>query len=142
MDNGEQGIWVWVGKKASPKERVEAMRNAHGFVKKKGYPSHTAVTRVIDGGEPVDFKQLFTSWRNRDQTTPAAMLNQNNRQNSSRPIMQILFKYFIFKNSFVEFLTNFFLNCRQQDCSINFHRLRCDYLARATTNGCRDPAGG
>jgi hypothetical protein len=88
VDNGEQGIWVWVGKKASPKERVEAMRNAHGFVKKKGYPSHTAVTRVIDGGEPVDFKQLFTSWRNKDQTTPAAMLNQNNRQNSSRRIAQ------------------------------------------------------
>jgi hypothetical protein len=87
VDNGEQGIWVWVGKKASPKERVEAMRNAHGFVKKKGLPSHTAVTRVIDGGEPVDFKQLFTSWRNKDQTTPAAMLNQN-RQNSSRQTVQ------------------------------------------------------
>ncbi|XP_065344773.1 villin-1-like [Cloeon dipterum] len=83
VDNGANGIWVWVGKRASPKERVEAMRNAHGFVKKKGYPSHTAVTRVIDGGEPVDFKQLFVSWRNKDQTSPA-MLNQ--RPNSANRI--------------------------------------------------------
>lgn len=28
MDNAEAGIWVWVGKKASHKERTEAMRNA------------------------------------------------------------------------------------------------------------------
>ncbi|XP_059489810.1 villin-1-like [Neocloeon triangulifer] len=81
VDNGSNGIWVWVGKKASPKERVEAMRNAHGFVKKKGYPSHTAVTRVIDGGEPVDFKQLFTSWKNKDQTSPTGMLNKPNSTN-------------------------------------------------------------
>ena len=36
VDNGECGIWVWVGKKASQKERTEAMRNAQGFIKKKG----------------------------------------------------------------------------------------------------------
>ena len=30
VDNGSFGIWVWVGKKASPKERTEAMRNAQG----------------------------------------------------------------------------------------------------------------
>lgn len=67
------------------------MRNAHGFVKKKGYPSHTAVTRVIDGGEPVDFKQLFVSWYNKDQTTAAGLLNQGNRHNSSKPIAHIQF---------------------------------------------------
>ena len=65
VDNGEQGIWVWVGKRASHKERDEAMRNAQGFIKKKGYSSSTAVTRVIDGGEPSDFKTLFKSWRDR-----------------------------------------------------------------------------
>ena len=36
IDNGSHGIWVWVGKKASQKERTEAMRNAQGFIKKKG----------------------------------------------------------------------------------------------------------
>ncbi len=35
VDNGNCGIWVWVGKKASPAERTEAMRNAQGFIKKK-----------------------------------------------------------------------------------------------------------
>ena len=36
VDNGNCGIYVWVGKKASQKERPEAMRNAQGFIKKKG----------------------------------------------------------------------------------------------------------
>ncbi|KAG1662657.1 Villin-1 [Nymphon striatum] len=64
IDNGPAGIWVWVGKKASHKERTEAMRNAQGFIKKKSYPNHTQVTRVIDGGEPHEFKSLFKSWTN------------------------------------------------------------------------------
>lgn len=63
IDNGEAGIWVWVGKKASMKERTEAMRNAQGFIKKKAYPNHIQVTRVIDGGEPSEFKAQFRSWR-------------------------------------------------------------------------------
>ncbi|XP_037091154.1 advillin-like [Pollicipes pollicipes] len=65
VDNGDQGIWVWVGKRASAKERSEGMRNAQGFVQKKGYPSHTPVTRVIDGGEPPEFRSLFRQWRER-----------------------------------------------------------------------------
>jgi hypothetical protein len=46
---------------------VEAMRNAQGYVTKKGYPSNTLVTRVVDGGEPTEFKALFTSWKERNQ---------------------------------------------------------------------------
>ncbi|MPC13488.1 Gelsolin [Portunus trituberculatus] len=37
IDNGSDGIWVWVGKKATKKEREEALRNAQGFITKKGY---------------------------------------------------------------------------------------------------------
>ncbi|XP_029846708.2 advillin [Ixodes scapularis] len=62
VDNAEAGIWVWVGKKASHKERTEAMRNAQGFIKKKGYPHCTQVARVIEGGEPMGFKCLFRVW--------------------------------------------------------------------------------
>lgn len=40
IDNGSFGIWVWVGKRASHKERTEAMRNAQGFIKKKGSERH------------------------------------------------------------------------------------------------------
>ena len=36
IDNGQLGIWVWIGKKATRQERAEAMRNAQGFIKKKG----------------------------------------------------------------------------------------------------------
>lgn len=68
VDNGTNGIWVWVGKQASQKERMEAMRNAQGFSKKKNYPASTPVTRVIDGGEPVDFKALFKSWKEKNQS--------------------------------------------------------------------------
>jgi len=68
VDNGIRGIWVWIGKKASPKERIEAMRNAQGFIKKKGYPDHTPVTRVIDGGEPEEFRTLFAQWKVKNET--------------------------------------------------------------------------
>jgi hypothetical protein len=60
---------VWVGRKASSTERTEAIRNAQGYVKKKGYPGNTPVTRVVDGGEPTEFKMLFTSWKENNQTT-------------------------------------------------------------------------
>lgn len=69
VDNGPAGIWVWVGRKASSTERTEAIRNAQGYVKKKGYPGNTPVTRVVDGGEPTEFKMLFTSWKENNQTT-------------------------------------------------------------------------
>ena len=62
IDNGLAGEWVWIGKKASPKEKQEAMRNAVGFLKKKEYPSDTKVTRVVEGAEPSDFKCLFRDW--------------------------------------------------------------------------------
>ncbi|GFN99904.1 villin protein quail, partial [Plakobranchus ocellatus] len=62
IDNHPSGAWLWIGKKASPKERKEAMRNAVGFLKKKGYASDTQVTRVVEGAEPADFKCLFRDW--------------------------------------------------------------------------------
>lgn len=36
VDNGNAGVWVWIGKHASKTERTEAMRNAQGFIQKKG----------------------------------------------------------------------------------------------------------
>ncbi len=60
-------MWIWVGKNASKKERTEAIRNAHGFIKKKNYPGHIPVSRVVEGGEPTEFKCLFGSWREPDE---------------------------------------------------------------------------
>lgn len=62
IDNGSAGIWAWIGKNSTKREKSEAMRNALGFIKKKGLPNSTSVTRVIEGGEPSDFKVLFQSW--------------------------------------------------------------------------------
>lgn len=109
VDNGNAGIWVWVGRKASKKERTEAMRNAQGFIKKKSksyidavsrfrfegfvctqvgnrqvpskneirsklrfftdYNAYTQVTRVVDQGEPAEFKALFKVWKDKDAST-------------------------------------------------------------------------
>lgn len=63
IDRETAGIWIWVGKRASEKERGEALRNARGFVKKKKYPNSTQVARVVDTFEPVEFKMLFASWK-------------------------------------------------------------------------------
>ncbi|XP_064475215.1 advillin-like [Ornithodoros turicata] len=79
VDNAEAGIWVWVGKKASQKERVEAMRNAQGFIKKKGYPHCTQVTRVVEGGEPTEFKCLFHNWHKAESSVPAAISSAKSR---------------------------------------------------------------
>lgn len=32
------------------------------LIKKKGYPARTEVTKVIEGGETVEFKSLFKQW--------------------------------------------------------------------------------
>ena len=66
IDNGNFGIWAWIGKGASTKERLEAMNNAQSFIKTKSYPEHTQVTRVIDGAEPVEFKSLFRTWNDKN----------------------------------------------------------------------------
>ena len=44
------------------------MRNAQGFAQKKEYPVATRVTRVIDGGEPAEFKSLFRDWKDKNET--------------------------------------------------------------------------
>ena len=69
IDNGSFGIWVWIGKRASQGERREAMRNGQGFIKAKQYKPDTPVTRVIDGGEPAEFKTLFKNWKDAGEIT-------------------------------------------------------------------------
>lgn len=66
LDQGLNGIWIWVGSKVSEKELSEALRNARGFVKKKKYPNSTKVTRVVEGFEPLEYQVLFASWTNKD----------------------------------------------------------------------------
>lgn len=54
-------IFVWVGVKASKKERREAMHLVTKFMKQKKLDMWTPVTRVIDGGRlPSAFKAAFS----------------------------------------------------------------------------------
>uniref|UniRef100_T1GDU9 HP domain-containing protein n=1 Tax=Megaselia scalaris TaxID=36166 RepID=T1GDU9_MEGSC len=63
IDGFAMGVWIWVGRLVNSTEKSESMRNARGFVKKKKYPSSTALVRVMDGIEPPEFIRLFPSWR-------------------------------------------------------------------------------
>ncbi|KAI2804260.1 hypothetical protein BLOT_003239 [Blomia tropicalis] len=62
VDNGANGIWVWVGKDASTKERSSGLRYAMELIKDKEYPAKTEVTKVIEGGETIEFRSLFKQW--------------------------------------------------------------------------------
>lgn len=62
VDRGSLGVWVWLGRLVGERDRVEAMRNAQGFVRKKGYPAHTPIARAADGFEPAEFRCLFRTW--------------------------------------------------------------------------------
>lgn len=62
IDRGEAGVWAWVGREVNSREKLEAIRNARGFVKKKGYSSGTPVARALDGHEPTEMKSLVRGW--------------------------------------------------------------------------------
>uniref|UniRef100_A0A6Q2YTC6 HP domain-containing protein n=1 Tax=Esox lucius TaxID=8010 RepID=A0A6Q2YTC6_ESOLU len=68
LDQGGMKIFVWKGKRASKAERQAAMSRALEFIKLKNYPTTTNVETVNDGAESALFKQLFQSWRVKEQT--------------------------------------------------------------------------
>ena len=47
--------------------------HSHAILYFPEYPAHTPLTRVIDGGEPSEFKSLFKSWRDKDATTKVSI---------------------------------------------------------------------
>ncbi|XP_035243065.1 advillin [Anguilla anguilla] len=68
LDQGGVKIFVWKGKKANKAERQAAMSRAMEFMRMKNYPTTTNLEMVNDGGESTLFKQLFQSWRVKEQT--------------------------------------------------------------------------
>lgn len=62
IDRGETGVWAWVGREVDAREKLEAVRNARGFVKKKNYSSSVPVARAIENEEPTELKTLIKSW--------------------------------------------------------------------------------
>ena len=62
LDQGGSALFSWIGKKATKDERSSAMKTAMSFISSKGYPNHTPVTRVVEGGETPIFKGCFAQW--------------------------------------------------------------------------------
>ncbi|XP_060723273.1 scinderin like b [Tachysurus vachellii] len=70
LDNGIDGnMFVWKGSKANTEERKAAMKVAQDFIKEKKYSSKTQIQVMPAGGETTLFKQFFSNWRDKDQTT-------------------------------------------------------------------------
>jgi len=65
LDTGN-GLFVWVGKQATNEEKLHSMKLATDFIKSKGYPMTTSVTRVVEGGETPLFKQNFHHFPEKD----------------------------------------------------------------------------
>ncbi|XP_076291847.1 villin like protein quail isoform X2 [Lasioglossum baleicum] len=62
IDRGEAGVWAWVGHNVNAREKLEAVRNARGFVKKKNYSNGVSVGRTIETYEPTEMKTLVRGW--------------------------------------------------------------------------------
>ncbi|EDW58455.1 gelsolin isoform X1 [Drosophila virilis] len=62
LDTGS-GIFVWVGRGATPAEKSDAMAKAQEFLRTKKYPAWTQIHRIVEGAESAPFKQYFDTWR-------------------------------------------------------------------------------
>lgn len=70
LDNGaDNKIFVWKGPTANLSERKAATEAAEKFIKEKNYPQDTQIQVMPAGGETTLFKQFFSIWRGKDDTT-------------------------------------------------------------------------
>lgn len=70
LDNGmDKNVFVWKGPQANPEERKAAMKVAQDFIKDKNYSAKTQIQVLPAGGETALFKQFFSDWKDKDQTT-------------------------------------------------------------------------
>ncbi|XP_059200068.1 scinderin like b isoform X1 [Centropristis striata] len=70
LDNGvDRNIFVWKGPKANMAERKAAMSAGQQFITDKGYSKATQIQVLPAGAETILFKQFFSDWRDKDETT-------------------------------------------------------------------------
>lgn len=62
IDRGEAGVWAWVGSNVNAREKLETIRNARGFGKKKNYSNGILVGRALETYEPTEMKVLVRGW--------------------------------------------------------------------------------
>ena len=55
-------VFLWVGRKAPLNKKREATHEAERFLKSRGLPRSTAVSRVSEGVESSAFKAQFAKW--------------------------------------------------------------------------------
>ena len=116
LDTGAGGIFAWLGSGATRQEKKAAFKNAvvrpnitannldlvpfhsallvQDFIEQKGYPHWTNVTCVHEGAETPLFKQNFSNWLNKYETTTpvtpkfkaggklTAVINQTTKHNT------------------------------------------------------------
>ncbi|XP_030630335.1 scinderin like b [Chanos chanos] len=70
LDNGvDRNVFVWKGPNANKAERKAAMKAAEQFIKEKNYSNKTQIQVLPAGAETTLFKQFFSDWKDKDQTT-------------------------------------------------------------------------
>ncbi|XP_069050005.1 gelsolin-like [Lepisosteus oculatus] len=70
LDNGvDNKLFLWKGSNANTGERKAAMKTAEQFIKDKNYSSKTQIQVIPSGAETALFKQFFSDWRDKDETT-------------------------------------------------------------------------
>ncbi|XP_054623755.1 scinderin like b [Dunckerocampus dactyliophorus] len=70
LDNGvDKNIFVWKGPKANTSERKAAMSAGQKFINEKGHCSKTKIQVLPAGAETTLFKQFFSDWKDKDETT-------------------------------------------------------------------------
>jgi gelsolin len=58
FDSGSH-VFVWVGKEATPKEKIECMVYAQQYLVKNNRPVYLPITRILDGGENPQFMEAI-----------------------------------------------------------------------------------
>ncbi|KAJ8418554.1 hypothetical protein AAFF_G00000530 [Aldrovandia affinis] len=70
VDNSKDDkIFLWKGKNAAKAERAAAMKAALQFIKEKNYSAGTEIIVMPAGAETTLFKQFFSDWKDKDETT-------------------------------------------------------------------------
>uniref|UniRef100_A0A914VTA8 Gelsolin-like domain-containing protein n=1 Tax=Plectus sambesii TaxID=2011161 RepID=A0A914VTA8_9BILA len=62
LDAVNGGLYVWVGRDCTADERKKAMVWAQRYLEQQGRPKWSQVVRVLEGAEPDDFTQWFSTW--------------------------------------------------------------------------------
>lgn len=62
VDSESKGIFCWIGRQCTKREKQTTVHGAQKLMKEKNYPNYVPLSNVIDGGETIAFKSLFKDW--------------------------------------------------------------------------------